>query len=93
MLLPAPPQRQHGVPGLTRVRSWDLCSDLPGLWHKMTEGEGNGLPESQAESSMRVCLQCVLASGPEEDMDSTGDECKYFSSALFIESVQLCDVK
>lgn len=42
---------------------------------------------------MRVCLQCVLASGPEEDMDSTGDECKYFSSALFIESVQLCDVK
>lgn len=42
---------------------------------------------------MCVCLQCVLASGPEEDMDWTGDECKYFSSALFIESVQLCDVK
>lgn len=40
-----------------------------------------------------VCRQCVLALGQEEDMDWTGDECKYFSSALFIERVQPCDVK
>lgn len=64
-------------------------------WPPATLPKSHGrVGHSQVESSTCACLQAVSPGFSARRKIRTGQmECKYFSSALFIDNVQLCDVK